>query len=322
MRASTLALCTMLFTMGLHAADRCDAILRGGIFDTADVLDLYSRYETVRKVACGSETDFAIDDSSAFLSTSDFCNQDFRNVVVRDDYVKSIRRASNTIASAWVECLKQEASGLFHYFTTTKDPTRFQYTILFKSVGEPRTSKLKNWIMTPAPGTQGVTCKGKVPKKDVKSVDDTGITLDCIRPEDVTITVAVNAVSGKADPVVLPAVEHAYVVAISDVDYVGKCFLTNDGGGDVEVLSQLYGRGRISLFLNPKLSASATPRLRCQIDDNDATPNGCWSARFEIIRDGITLVDSNNRCCWAGCPGGERAWNQTFPILVVPRSPQ
>jgi hypothetical protein len=278
----------------LLAQNRCDAILRGGVFDTTDILDLKIRHEQVKSLTCNSSLSVNLGEPS--LSQGDYCNSDFREVVRIDQFVQSIRRASRVIANAWLECVRQKR-GLTQYFTTTSDPRRFQYTLLFDVDGAPEFSRIRSWSMQPASVLRN--CVGRIPGRDVRQVGDAGITIDCVRPLNTTVTVTVDSVSGRADPITLPAVEDFYVLRMGSPDDESQCFLNGQ-----LILSSTFGTPEKTLLLNPSLANPGTNTLRCVVIDRAPNSNfdPCFSGRFMLEKNGVALFDWQPRCCGAGCP--------------------
>ena len=158
---STIVIVTLVFACitRVSAADRCEAILRTGVFDTADILDLHVRHDTVRQISCGGGSSFDL--LEGLMRSNDFCSKTFNDFVVVDQYVEAVRRASRVIANAWLDCVKQP-QGLVHYFTTTTDPGRFQYTLRFHVIGKPYVSKIKSWSMSPESVKK--SCTGQMPQ--------------------------------------------------------------------------------------------------------------------------------------------------------------
>jgi hypothetical protein len=295
-----------------RAQDQCNAILRSGVFDTTDTLDLKSRWERTRSITCQNDLKFNLGEPS--LTSSDFCNREYKDIVVVDQYVQAVRRASAVIATAWVECLRLTSQGLFHYFTTTPDPKRFQYTALFKSVGQPRQTRVRDWSIEP----RTISCKGSLLRKGSR-VDDTTRSIDCARSPDQTVTIRIETDSGKADPVVLPAVSpDAYVLIMNPVDDDAQCSLQINGGAAQTILSLSYGLPTKTLFLTPSLTQSKKHWLRCTASDRH--PNSifqaCWSYSIRLVRNGNDVINWTRGCCGSGCPGGQ-VLNESFEFTPL-----
>jgi hypothetical protein len=291
--------------------NECDAILRSGIFDKEDITDFHIRHTQVRNITCDRNAGVDLDDAT--LTSSEFCSQNYETTLRADKYTKSVRHASQVIASAWASCISNNNIGLRHYFTTTKDPRKFQYTIVFDVIGEPAFSTIRNWSMSPA--SVLATCRGVRPRPG-SHVPEGGVTLDCERSVDDTVSVTVDATSGIAPPITLPAVVNHYLLKVSPPDDLGWVSIGPKKSKSPQEIVRTSSSERIYLnnYFKPDVSVyTLTFNIQDQHPGSDFKP--CWSGRFEITKDGVPLVVQSPRCCNGGC-GGVTSWSRSFDLDV------
>ena len=180
------------------AQDQCSQILRYGIFDRTNSLDIQSKFEMAKTLACGNTGGKVEIGPLSFGGGTDYCNSDFGSAIQSSTTITQIEKASRTIASAWVQCIEANIGGVSHFITPSSDPAKFAYSIRYIPTGQ-ASSEIIDWNIA------GAECSPSLPRGN--SIQPSWTQLSCNRnPTDtVLITISVTEGGRNARPIELPA---------------------------------------------------------------------------------------------------------------------
>jgi hypothetical protein len=318
----------LLIAISGHAlAVDCNAILRGGVFDTDEHVSNSYKYQIIRKASCsGSASGNLI---SLDASVSNVCSSDFSSLLNRETKLDTLRRASKVIADAWTSCIAMKGTGLVHYLSPTSDPETFHYTILYNNKGKPYSTQLKKWEMSPSEVMATCFVRDKQNQnqnqKQIKNelvgqaIDNGGKTFTCHRKRDQAVTVIAEGDIGGAAPFIeLPKNPTEWHLIMGPADDYAECKLSGKNG----VIPYIRGINDVKGVwqLDDHLKDTGTEFTCHAIDKAPFHGHSCFSYEIIVLKDGDAFVDHTRKCCDPTCGvapvAGSAGVYSLYPVSV------
>jgi hypothetical protein len=297
-------------------ASDCDAILRGGVFDSKLEASNTLALSILKKSVCSSES--STDYQNLTQTMKDVCNKSLEEQLTIDSHLSELHEASKTIANAWTRCV-EGSRGLIHYFQPGSDPTKFFYVITYIPSGKLHVATLRSWKMDPPAVAESCQVQpdkktGKLNAKRIGQgtvIDPAGITLLCTRDRGTAVNVAVNAdegvFAGRSNPgLSLPADPVIWHFLIGTADDIAHCALNGPGGNqELSFDANLQGPAPPLVTLLNDHMAKGPNRLECQAADKFPDSNGkaCWHYTIMVFKNGDVFWNPSNSCCGSDACG-------------------
>lgn len=219
--ATGLAFPLLFFTIGAQAQNPfCGEILKNGIFDSTNSLDVRANYNLAKTIHCsatnserseGGSIGYAgvtAGGQSTVQRSSELCASSFDEYKSNYYLRTSVRTISAAIVNAWSNCMTSNRTGFNHYITPFDDPAVFAYTIRWNNDGEPYTRKLTNLLIRDA------DCEPKIDLN--REFNSAGTQTLCTRDPNNAVYILPNGQSGMQNMVPIELSKYEEPVPMPD----------------------------------------------------------------------------------------------------------